>query len=132
MAVRMILALLGLLAIANGLWMLASPEGWYAAIPGVPMTGPNNHHFVSDVGLAYVASGAGMVLAMRASMAGAAFAFAGATWPLLHAGLHVWGWVAHGFPAQANVAISEAAGVVVIGLLGFVLALINARKEGVL
>jgi hypothetical protein len=131
MAIRIILVLLGLFAMANGLWMLASPEGWYAAIPGVPMTGPNNHHFVSDVGLAYLASGAGMALALRVTIAGAVSALAGATWPLLHAGLHVWGWIAHRFPAQANVAISEAIGVVVVGVLGFVLALMNARKQGV-
>jgi hypothetical protein len=131
MAVRGILVLLGALAVVNGLWMLASPEGWYATIPGVSMTGPNNHHFVSDIGLAYIASGAGMILAFRRTIAGAVFAVAGATWPLLHAGLHVRGWIAHGFPASANVAISEAIGVVLIGALGFVLALINARKQGI-
>ncbi|HEY1962040.1 MAG TPA: hypothetical protein VGG69_06455 [Rhizomicrobium sp.] len=131
MAVRAILILLGVLAAANGLWMLASPEGWYAAIPGVTMTGPNNHHFVSDIGLAYLASGMGMVVAMRATAVGAALALSGATWPLLHAGLHVWGWITHGFPSEANVAISEAVGVVLIGVMGFVLALVNARKQGV-
>ena len=132
MPIRIILALLGVMAAVNGLWMLASPEGWYAAIPGVTMTGPANHHFISDIGLAYLASGVGMVLAMRAGMAGAAYALAGATWPLLHAGLHMWGWIAHGFPTATDVVISEAVGVVVIGVLGFVLALINARKQGVL
>ena len=131
MAIRTILVLLGVMAAANGLWMLASPEGWYAAIPGVTMTGPANHHFISDIGLAYLASGVGMVLAMHAGMAGAAFALAGATWPLLHALLHVWGWIAHGLPAATDVVISEAVGVVLIGVLGFVLALINARKQGV-
>jgi hypothetical protein len=131
MAIRLILLLLGLLDIANGLWMLASPDGWYAAIPGVSMTGPNNHHFVSDIGLAYLASGIGMALAMRANTAGAALALAGAIWPLLHAGLHIWGWVTHGFSSEIDVAISEAAGVVLIGVLGFVLALVNARRQGV-
>jgi hypothetical protein len=131
MATRAILVLLGVLAAANGVWMLASPEGWYAAVPGVSLTGPNNHHFVSDVGLAYVASGAGMIFAMRTTVTGAVLALAGATWPLLHAGLHVSGWVTHGFPAQANVAISEAIGVVFIGAFGFAVAVINARKEGV-
>ena len=132
MPVRISLVLLGVLAAANGLWMLASPEAWYAAIPGVTMTGPINHHFISDIGLAYLASGAGMMLAIRVSAAGAAFALAGATWPLLHAGLHVWGWIEHGLPTATDVAISEAVGVVVIGVLGFVLALVNTRKQGVL
>jgi hypothetical protein len=132
MAVRGILILLGAFAAANGLWMLASPDGWYAAIPGVTVTGPNNHHFVSDIGLAYVTSGVGMGFAARATAASAAFALAGATWPLMHAGLHVWGWMVHGFPTAPDIAISEAIGVVLIGVLGFVLALMNARKEGVL
>lgn len=132
MAVRLILLVIGILYVATGLWMLASPDGWYAAVPGVTMTGPNNHHFVSDIGLAYIASSAGMVFAFRAGATAAAFVLGGTTWPLLHAGLHVWGWLALGFPSAANVAISEGVGVVLLGLLGFVLALSNARKEGVL
>ena len=95
------------------------------------MTGSNNQHFVSDIGLAYLTSGIGMVLAVRATAFAAALTLAGATWPLLHAGLHVWGWVTHGFPAGADVAISEAVGVVLVGVLGFGLALVNARKQGV-
>ena len=131
MAVRLILLVIGTLYVATGLWMLASPDGWYAAVPGVPMTGPNNHHFVSDIGLAYIASGIGMVFAFRNGAIAAALALAGATWPLLHAGLHVWGWIAHGFPSRADVAISEVVGVVLLGVLGFAVALSNARKEGV-
>jgi len=131
MAVRLMLLCIGLLYVATGLWMLASPEGWYAAVPGVTMTGPNNHHFVSDIGLAYIASGAGLALGFRAGATAAALALAGATWPVLHAGLHVWGWISHGFPARADVAISEGVGVVVLGVLGFILALANAREEGV-
>ena len=55
--------ILGLLLAAtmggNGIWMFTDPAGWYASIPGVPDTGPLNHHFVEDIGLAYVTAGLG-------------------------------------------------------------------------
>ncbi len=42
---------------ANGLFMLASPERWYFAVPGVTDTGPFNQHFVRDIGLIFLFSG---------------------------------------------------------------------------
>lgn len=132
MVTRTILLLLGLLHLANGLWMLAAPEAWYAAVPGVVMTGPINHHFIQDVGLAFMASGAGLALGFRPGLVPAALALAGATWPMLHALLHIWGWLAHGFPADMQVAMSELVGVVLVSAVGFALAWMNARKEGAL
>jgi hypothetical protein len=38
----------------NGLFMLASPERWYFAVPGVTDTGPFNQHFVRDIGLIFL------------------------------------------------------------------------------
>ena len=131
MIVQLILLLIGVFYVATGLWMLISPDGWYGTVPGVPLTGPNNHHFVSDVGLAYLASGAGMGLALRPGAAGAAFALAGATWPLLHAALHVQGWMTHGLPAAPDVAATEGVGVILVGVLGFALATVRARNSGV-
>ena len=130
MVTRLILVLLGLLHLANGLWMLTAPEAWYAAVPGVAMTGPLNHHFIQDIGLAFLASGAGLALAFRPGAVAAALALAGATWPMLHALLHIWGWVAHGFPADTRIAISEVIGVVAVSVFGFGLAWMNARREG--
>jgi hypothetical protein len=130
MVTRLILVLLGLLHLANGLWMLTAPEAWYAAVPGVTMTGPLNHHFIQDIGLAFLASGAGLALAFRPGAVVAALALAGATWPMLHALLHIWGWLAHGFPADTPVAMSEVVGVVLVSAVGFVLAWMNARREG--
>ena len=132
MFVRILLGLLGLFHLANGLYMLAAPDSWYAAIPGVAMTGPINHHFIADVGLAFVASGVGLTLGLRAGKMAATFALAGATWPALHAFLHLWGWVEHSIPTNTNVLISEAIGVIALSALGAVLAWINARKEGII
>jgi hypothetical protein len=128
MAVRVLLLLLGLFHLVNGLWMLAAPDAWYAAIPGVRETGPLNHHFIADVALAYIASGFGLVLGSTARRSAAAFAAAGAAWPVLHAGLHIWNWLMHGFPATAPLALSEGLGVVGVSALVAVLAWL--RQQG--
>jgi hypothetical protein len=122
------LVILGLIHAVNGIWMLAAPMSWYGAVPGVAQTGPLNHHFIADIGLAFMASGAGMMLGSRKGFA--SFGFAGAGWPVLHAVLHAWGWVHEGFPGQLAVALSEAIGVVAVGALGAWAAWWNARREG--
>ena len=128
---RSILGLLGLFHLVNGLWMLAAPNAWYWAVPGVNATGPINHHFITDIALAFLASGAFMAIGFRSRAVAAAFALAGATWPALHAVFHVWEWLADGFPRSAQIWVSEAFGVVFIGFLGLALAWSRARKEGV-
>jgi hypothetical protein len=46
--------------VANGLWMLFDPAGWYVGLPAaVPDTGPFNPHLVRDVGVAYSVCGIG-------------------------------------------------------------------------
>jgi hypothetical protein len=131
MVIRVLLGILGLFHLVNGAAMLLAPESWYAATPGVGMTGPMNHHFIQDIGLAYLASGAGLMLGARAGRTAATLALAGATWPALHALLHVWGWIANGIPRDANAFVSEAVGVVVLAVLGVLLAWKRARDEGV-
>lgn len=44
----------------NGIYMFLDPPGWYAAVPGVPDTGPLNLHFVRDIGIAYFTAGVGL------------------------------------------------------------------------
>lgn len=87
---RILSALLGLMAAANGARMLLLGERWFQATPGVADTGPFNPHFVADVGAAYAV--AGLALLARAwrpqywpaAVAGAAFFSA-------HALIHVAG-----------------------------------------
>src|SRR3982751_1908931 len=50
--------LMGLLAVANGLFMLVAPQNWYVAVPGVTTTGPFNQHFIRDIGLIFILVGA--------------------------------------------------------------------------
>ena len=85
MIVRALLAIVGLFHVAVGAFMLVAPDHWYAAVPGVAATGPFNPHFVRDIGLAFVASGAGLMAGAPRGRVAAAYACAGATWPALHA-----------------------------------------------
>jgi len=53
---------LGIALGANGVFMLASPEDWYFAVPGVTDTGPFNQHFLRDIGLIFVIMGGGFLV----------------------------------------------------------------------
>ncbi len=87
---RGILLLVGLLSVLNGVTMLVDPVGWYERVPGVAATGPFNHHFVLDIGLAFIASGAGLLAAaIRWALWPAGLA--GSVFLALHALLHLWG-----------------------------------------
>lgn len=129
MTIRALLLLLGLFHAANGVWMLAAPESWYWSVPGVVSTGPLNHHFISDIAMAFLASGVGLALGARSGPRAASFAVAGAKWPALHSVIHVAGWIMHGFPTEPRVALSETIGVVGIALFGAVLAILRIRGE---
>jgi len=128
---RSFLGLLGLFHLINGLWMITAPAAWYAAVPGVVATGPMNHHFVVDIGLAFVASGAGMMAGLLTGARAATLALAGATWPCLHGLFHIWEWISDGLPGDTRELVSTGIGVIVISLLGFALAWMRARQEGV-
>ncbi|MFM5886041.1 MAG: hypothetical protein ACKOQ3_12095 [Novosphingobium sp.] len=87
---QVLVALTALVALGNGLFMLAAPFGWYEWLGTVKATGPANGHFIRDIGLAYltcvVLLGYGALnLPLRWGAA-----LAGATWLLLHGMLHVW------------------------------------------
>ena len=57
---KILTLILAALLAANGIYMFADPPSWYAAVPGVPNTGPLNHHFVRDIGIAYFTAGAAL------------------------------------------------------------------------
>jgi hypothetical protein len=85
---RILAFILAALMAANGVYMFVDPPGWYAAVPGVPDTGPLNHHFVRDIGIAYFTAGVAIAWSAlgagwRASAIGALFLGGHA---LLHAG----------------------------------------------
>jgi len=128
---RIALVFFGLFNMANGVYMLVAPDAWYAAVPGVTATGPMNHHFIADIGFAFIASGLGQLFAMKNSRAGAAFALAGSVWPALHAAFHVWGWLSHGLPMQPAMLLSEVVGVVGVSALALILAVRAFARGGI-
>jgi hypothetical protein len=81
---------LAVVNIANGLWMLIAPEGWYHGLPaGVPDTGPLNTHFVRDIGAAFFTIGAAFAVAtVRPEMRRGVLVFA-TMFYVLHAAVHV-------------------------------------------
>ena len=58
MVVRLVLGILGLFHLANGLVMLLFPTAWADAV--VHLTAPDHlhFHFITDIGMAFAASGA--------------------------------------------------------------------------
>jgi uncharacterized protein YjeT (DUF2065 family) len=81
--------MLGIGLAVNGLVMLGFPADWYGTIPGVVDTGPFNAHFIRDIGVAYLVSGAALVwLAVHPAARPAAQA--GAAFLTLHALVHLW------------------------------------------
>ncbi|MBO6717757.1 MAG: hypothetical protein JJ913_07370 [Rhizobiaceae bacterium] len=98
---RTLLIIIAIYQGANGALMLAAPELWYGIAPGVHDTGPLNTHFIRDIGLAFLAATAALLLALneerRTAAVIAALVFLGG-----HAGLHIVEMFADGIgPADA-------------------------------
>jgi hypothetical protein len=111
---RALLLILAIYQGTNGAVMLAAPEFWYDVTPGVDHTGPANTHFIRDIGLAFLAAAAALVVATREELRNAALipalVFLGG-----HAGLHLVEMITHGSSAAA--ALRDIALIVVPGLL---------------
>lgn len=81
---------LGIAAIANGLYMLVAPEAWYFAVPGVTTTGPFNQHFVRDIGLIFLFLGGAFLVGAARPDLRIAFWAAASIWLTGHALFHFW------------------------------------------
>jgi peptidoglycan/LPS O-acetylase OafA/YrhL len=108
---------------ANGVYMFADPPGWYAAVPGVPDTGPLNLHFVRDIGIAYFTAGVALAWSAlgagwRASALAALFIGGHA---LLHAGETFMGH-------HHDVLLNELAAVHLPAVLAVVLSVLQKRS----
>lgn len=89
MIYRWIAGLLGAGLFANSLFMLARPLAWYDAVPGVPLTGAFNPHFVRDIAMAYLVVVLGLLwFAWRPRQGWPAIVCA-AAFLSLHAAIHV-------------------------------------------
>ncbi len=88
--VQALLALVAIFVLLNGLFMLYDPFGWYNFVGTVKATGPANAHFIRDIGIAYLASGAmiGFAAANPALRWGSALV--GNLWLAAHGVLHIY------------------------------------------
>jgi hypothetical protein len=82
--------LLGVAMIANGVFMLVSPEGWYVAVPGVTSTGPFNQHFVRDIGLIFLLLGGAFLAGAALPHVRVLLWAAPSIWLTGHALFHFW------------------------------------------
>jgi alkylhydroperoxidase family enzyme len=87
--------LLAVLLAANAAYMLFAAEAWYRAVPGVAATGPFNHHFVGDVGLAFLAAAVALFAGSLKPDRLAGFALPVAVFLAGHAILHLIGFGLH-------------------------------------
>jgi len=81
---------LGILALANGLFMLVAPIDWYFLVPGVTTTGPYNQHFLRDIGLIFLFVGAAFISGTVNSIHRVVLWGAPTLWLAGHALFHFW------------------------------------------
>ena len=82
--------LMGVLAEANGVFMLLSPDSWYFAVPGVTTTGPFNQHFIRDIGLIFLFVGTSYLFGAAQPRHRIIFWAAPTLWLGGHALFHYW------------------------------------------
>ena len=128
MIVRLILGVLGLFHLVNGLAMIVAPDAWAAAVVHLSAPDHLHFHFIADIGMAFAASGVGMLLGARRGAGNAIWAMAGATWPMLHALLHLKEWVLVGPPGAMGDLVSEGFGVILVGIAGVAASWYRFRK----
>ena len=128
MAVRLLLFVVGLYHALNALAMLLFPREWAATVVHLNTATPLQLHFIADIGMAFLASGAAMIWSARRGIAFAPWAIAGAAWPALHGAIHLYDWVMMGLPATTRDILSEGIGVIAIGLAGIALAGLRQRQ----
>jgi hypothetical protein len=131
MVVRLLLAVIGVFHLANGLVMLIAPGSWAASVVHLAAPDHLHFHFIADIGMAFVASGTGLLLGARRGVTAGVFAIAGATWPFLHALIHTREWLMNGPPPAMGDLLSEGIGVILVGILGVVLSWMRFRRGDV-
>lgn len=86
---RTIAALLGLGLLPVAAVMLVAPAFWYELFPGVLESGPLNHHFVRDLGCAFLAAGGALFYAAAKPRNAHSLVAAAAALLVLHAIVHL-------------------------------------------
>ena len=116
------------LLIGNGLAMLIAPEPWYWTVPGVAERGPFNHHFVRDIGMAYLLVGGCFAAGIAVAGQRPALWAVPTAWLGGHALFHVWEVGSGHVPAGALT--EDFAGVILPALIGLALCAGTRRSGG--
>lgn len=87
---QILIALIAAFSLFNGAFMVWDPFGWYQTVETVKFTGPPNQHFIRDIGIAFLASGAMLAFAVPNPQVRWLSALAGSLWLGAHGALHVW------------------------------------------
>ncbi len=126
---KIVLALFAAGSLANGVWMLADPAGWYVNLPAaVPDTGPLNQHFVRDIGSAFVVMGTGLLAAAFRPARRLPLVLLTSLFYWLHALVHVTDTLAGRLPPSHWWIDSPGVYVPAIALAGISLWLARARR----
>ena len=106
--IRIAPLILPVLFALNALAMLIAGPLWYANTPGVTATGPYNAHFVADIGVAFAAVTASLLLGLLPLPHARLFVLPGAIFLIGHALVHLASLIHHGPPAGALAIATEA------------------------
>ncbi|MFN2100060.1 hypothetical protein [Altererythrobacter sp. MF3-039] len=88
--VQVLIALAAAFALFNGMFMLTDPFGWYDFVGTVKASGPANQHFIRDIGIAYLVSGALLAFAAANPALRWGSAMVGTLWLGAHGILHIY------------------------------------------
>lgn len=122
-----IAVILGLFALANGVFMTIAPEPWYWAVPGVPDRGPFNQHFIRDIGLIYSLIGIAFLYGAIYPKYRPQLWIMPAAWLACHAIFHVWEVIV-GICGPESL-VEDFSGVTLPALLAIWLVYISQREE---
>lgn len=118
---------LGIALGVNALAQLVAPEPWFWAVPGVPIRGAYNPHFVRDLGLIYLAVAGGLLMGAYDVKQRLAWWFAPMFWLTGHAIFHLLEVLA-GVVTTASL-LEDFAGVTLPALISIALV-IHAYRSG--
>jgi hypothetical protein len=118
---------MGVLGLANGVYMLIDPDAWYYAVPGVTTTGPFNQHFIRDIGLIFLMLGGVFLVGVRRAEQRALLWGGASLWLSGHALFHFWE-VAAGI-CGSEVLARDFPAVTLPAIIGWALTLWAARAQ---
>ena len=118
---------LGFIAGVNGTLMITAPETWYWLVPGVPDRGPFNQHFIRDIGIIYLLSGAAYIYGALHASSRVLLWVVPTAWFVAHGIFHIWE-VLVGICGPASL-LEDFGGVYLTAMIGVLLIFLERRQR---